>query len=153
MIPTVFFQRKPQWFFNFGVNDWSKSADYAEYYNWIKITTAKSKDVNCTYVCKSGESSDAFQCGKSGQKWGGSQIIQSVYEANLSSAYTYIDVFLSEINRIQLCQWSLQNRYGRWRLHYTTRTYKRIFAKCMDSLRVPAWRNGREWFCYLTKKT
>jgi len=23
-------------------------------------------------------------------------------------------------------------------LHYTTRTYKRIFAKCMDSLRVPA---------------
>ena len=60
-------------------------------------------------------------------------------KANLSSAYTYIDMY----SYLKSTGYSFaSDHYGTGTvddgLHYTTRTYKRIFAKCMDSLRVPA---------------
>ena len=60
-------------------------------------------------------------------------------KSNLSSDYTYIDMY----SYLKSTGYSFaSDHYGTGTvddgLHYTTRTYKRIFAKCMDSLRVPA---------------
>ena len=100
----------------------------------------KAKDVNCTFMfCKSGESSDASNAGRADRSEAAVRSFNQYVKANLSSAYTYIDMY----SYLKSTGYSFaSDHYGTGTvddgLHYTTRTYKRIFAKCMDSLRVPA---------------
>ena len=125
--------------FNFGVNDLSKSADYAEYYNWI---APQLKSKGCELYFMSVNPVNRLMLPNAGRADRSEAAVRSFNEymkANLSSAYTYIDMY----SYLKSTGYSFaSDHYGTGTvddgLHYTTRTYKRIFAKCMDSLRVPA---------------
>ena len=125
--------------FNFGVNDLSKSADYAEYYNWI---APQLKSKGCELYFMSVNPVNRLMLPNAGRADRSEAAVRSFNQymkANLSSAYTYIDMY----SYLKSTGYSFaSDHYGTGTvddgLHYTTRTYKRIFAKCMDSLRVPA---------------
>ena len=58
-------------------------------------------------------------------------------QKNLPSSYTYIDMY----SYLKATGYSFaSDKYGAGSiddgLHYTARTYKRIFAKCLDSLKL-----------------
>ena len=124
---------------NFGVNDLSKSAGYAEYYNWI---APQLKSKGCELYVMSVNPVNRLMLPNAGRADRSEAAVRSFNEymkANLSSAYTYIDMY----SYLKSTGYSFaSDHYGTGTvddgLHYTTRTYKRIFAKCMDSLRVPA---------------
>ena len=124
--------------FNFGVNDLSKYADYVEYYNWIapqlnrkgcELYFMSVNPLNRTMLSNAGRADRSEAAVRS---------FNDYMKANLSSAYTYIDMY----SYLKSTGYSFgSDHYGTGTiddgLHYTTKTYKRIYAKCIDSLRVP----------------
>lgn len=124
--------------FNFGVNDLSKYADYVEYYNWI---APQLNSKGCELYFMSVNPLNRLMLSNAGRADRSEAAVRSFNDymkANLSSAYTYIDMY----SYLKSTGYSFaSDHYGTGTiddgLHYTTRTYKRIYAKCIDSLRVP----------------
>ena len=121
------------------VNDLSKSADYAEYYNWI---APQLKSKGCELYFMSVNPVNRLMLSNTGRGDRSEAAVRSFNEymkSNLSSDYTYIDMY----SYLKSTGYSFaSDKYGSGTiddgLHYTAKTYKRIYAKCMDSLRVPA---------------
>ena len=124
--------------FNFGVNDLSDYADYVEYYNWI---APQLKGKGCELYFMSVNPLNRTMLSNTGRADRSEAAVRSFNDymkANLSSAYTYIDMY----SYLKSTGYSFaSDHYGAGTiddgLHYTAKTYKRIYAKCINSLRVP----------------
>ena len=131
--------RKTAVIFNFGVNDLAKYAGYVEYYNWI---APQLKSKGCELYFMSVNPVNRLMLSNTGRGDRSEAAVRSFNEymkSNLSSDYTYIDMY----SYLKSTGYSFaSDKYGSGTiddgLHYTVKTYKRIYAKCMDSLRVPA---------------
>ena len=131
--------RKTAVIFNFGVNDLAKYAGYVEYYNWI---APQLKSKGCELYFMSVNPVNRLMLSNTGRGDRSEAAVRSFNEymkSNLSSDYTYIDMY----SYLKSTGYSFaSDKYGSGTiddgLHYTAKTYKRIYAKCMDSLRVPA---------------
>ena len=107
----------------------SKSADYAEYYNWI---APQLKSKGCELYFMSVNPVNRLMLSNAGRADRSEAAVRSFNQymkANLSSAYTYIDMY----SYLKSTGYSFaSDHYGTGTvddgLHYTTRTYKRIFA-------------------------
>ena len=124
--------------FNFGVNDLSDYADYVEYYNWI-APQLKSKGCELYFMSVNPLNRTMLSnTGRADRSEAAVRSFNDYMKANLSSAYTYIDMY----SYLKSTGYSFaSDHYGAGTiddgLHYTAKTYKRIYAKCIDSLRVP----------------
>ena len=124
--------------FNFGVNDLSDYADYVEYYNWI---APQLKGKGCELYFMSVNPLNRTMLSNTGRADRSEAAVRSFNDymkVNLSSAYTYIDMY----SYLKSTGYSFaSDHYGAGTiddgLHYTAKTYKRIYAKCINSLRVP----------------
>ena len=109
--------------FNFGVNDLSKSADYAEYYNWI---APQLKSKGCELYFMSVNPVNRLMLPNAGRADRSEAAVRSFNQymkANLSSAYTYIDMY----SYLKSTGYSFaSDHYGTGTvddgLHYTTRS-------------------------------
>lgn len=130
--------RKTAVIFNFGVNDLSKYEEYVDYYNWI---APKLNSKGCELYFMSVNPLNRLMLSNAGRADRSEAAVRSFNDymkANLSSAYSYIDTY----SYLKSTGYSFaSDHYGTGTiddgLHYTTKTYKRIYAKCIDSLRVP----------------
>ena len=123
--------------FNFGVNDLSKYKSYVEYYNWI---APQLNSRGCELYFMSVNPLNRLMlpnAGKADRSEAAVRSFNDYMKANLSSAYNYIDMY----SYLKSTGYSFaSDHYGTGTiddgLHYTTRTYKRIYAKCIDSLKL-----------------
>ena len=122
--------------FNFGVNDMGNYAKYVNYYNGI-ASMLNSK--GCELYFMSVNPINRLMLSNTNRADRSEASLRSFnayMKANLSSAYTYIDMY----SYLKSTGYSFaSDYYGTGSiddgLHYTSKTYKRIFAKCLDSLK------------------
>ena len=125
--------------FNFGVNDYNEYAKYAAYY---KLIASSLERKGCELYFMSVNPINRLMLSNTGRADRSEAKIRSFntyMQKNLPSSYTYIDMY----SYLKATGYSFaSDKYGAGSiddgLHYTARTYKRIFTQCMDSLRVPA---------------
>lgn len=130
--------RKTAVIFNFGVNDLAKYKEYVDYYNWI---APQLTNKGCELYFMSVNPMNRLMlsnAGRADRSEAALRAFNAYMKANLDSAYTYIDMY----SYLKSTGYSFaSDNYGTGSvddgLHYTTRTYKRIYAKCMDSLKQP----------------
>lgn len=129
-------QKKTAVIFNFGVNDLKNYKKYVAYYNLIEpILTSKG----CELYFMSVNPINRLMLSGAGRADRSEATVRSFNDylkANLSSAYNYIDMY----SYLKSTGYSFaSDHYGAGSvddgLHYTAKTYKRIFAKCIDSLK------------------
>ena len=132
-------EKKTAVIFNFGVNDMGNYAKYVNYYNAIApMLTSKG----CELYFMSVNPVNRLMLSNTNRADRSEAAVRSFnnyLKTNLDSAYTYIDMY----SYLKSTGYSFASDYygvgtiddG---LHYTTRTYKRIYAKCMDSLKQPS---------------
>ena len=124
--------------FNFGVNDLSKYEKYVDYYNWI-APQLTSKGCELYFMSVNPINRLMLSnAGRADRSEAALRTFNAYMQANLNSAYNYIDMY----SYLKSTGYSFaSDHYGTGTiddgLHYTTRTYKRIYAKCMDSLKQP----------------
>ena len=124
--------------FNFGVNDLAKYEKYVDYYNWI-APQLTSKGCELYFMSVNPMNRLMLSnAGRADRSEAALRAFNDYMKANLSSAYNYIDMY----SYLKSTGYSFaSDHYGTGSvddgLHYTTRTYKRIYAKCMDSLKQP----------------
>ena len=129
-------QKKTAVIFNFGVNDLKKYKKYASYYNLIEpILTSKGCELYFMSVNPINRKmlSNADRADRSEAEL---RRMNDYLRENLSSAYTYIDMY----SYLKSTGYSFSSdHYGAGTiddgLHYTAATYKRIYARCLDSLK------------------
>lgn len=122
--------------FNFGVNDMGNYEKYVNYYNGIaQMLTSKGCELYFMSVNPINRLmlSNTNRADRSEAKL---RSFNDYMQANLSSVYTYIDMY----SYLKSTGYSFaSDYYGTGTiddgLHYTVKTYKRIFAKCIDSLK------------------
>ena len=122
--------------FNFGVNDLAKYEKYVDYYNWI---APQLTNKGCELYFMSVNPLNRLMLSNAGRSDRSEAAVRSFNEymkANLDSAYNYIDMY----SYLKSTGYSFaSDHYGTGSvddgLHYTTKTYKRIYAKCIDSLK------------------
>ena len=122
--------------FNFGVNDLTKYKKYAEYYNWMAPQLISK---GCELYFMSVNPLNRLMlpnAGRSDRSEAAVRTFNKYMQSNLDSAYNYIDMY----SYLKSTGYSFaSDHYGTGSiddgLHYTTRTYKRIYAKCMNSLK------------------
>ncbi len=128
--------RKTAVIFNFGVNDYNEYRKYAAYYNLIASSLEKK---GCELYFMSVNPINRQMLSTTGRADRSEAKIRSFnayMQENLSSAYTYIDMY----SYLKATGYSFaSDKYGAGSiddgLHYTARTYKRIFAQCLRSLK------------------
>ena len=129
-------QKKTAVIFNFGVNDLKKYKKYASYYNLIEpILTSKGCELYFMSVNPINRKM-LSNAGRADRSEAELRRMNDYLRENLSSAYTYIDMY----SYLKSTGYSFaSDHYGAGTiddgLHYTAATYKRIYAKCLDSLK------------------
>ena len=129
-------QRKTAVIFNFGVNDLKKYKEYAAYYNLIEpVLTSKGCELYFMSVNPINRKM-LSNAGRADRSEAELRRMNDYLRENLSSAYTYIDMY----SYLKSTGYSFaSDHYGAGTiddgLHYTAATYKRIYAKCLDSLK------------------
>lgn len=129
-------QKKTAVIFNFGVNDLQNYQKYAAYYKLIEPTLTNK---GCELYFMSVNPVNRVMLAKANKTDRSEAKVRSFNDymkANLPSAYTYIDMY----GYLKDTGYSFSSdHYGAEStddgLHYTAKTYKRIFAKCLDSLK------------------
>ena len=130
-------QKKTAVIFNFGVNDLKKYKEYVAYYKMIEpILTNKGCELYFMSVNPINRKM-LPNAGRADRSEAVVRTFNAYMKANLPSAYTYIDMY----SYLKSTGYSFaSDHYGAGSvddgLHYTARTYKRIFAKCLDSLKL-----------------
>ena len=130
-------QKKTAVIFNFGVNDLKKYKEYVAYYKMIEpILTNKGCELYFMSVNPINRKM-LPNAGRADRSEAVARTFNAYMKANLPSAYTYIDMY----SYLKSTGYSFaSDHYGAGSvddgLHYTARTYKRIFAKCLDSLKL-----------------
>ena len=130
-------QKKTAVIFNFGVNDLKKYKEYVAYYKMIEPILANK---GCELYFMSVNPINRKMLPNAGRADRSEAVVRTFnayMKANLPSAYTYIDMY----SYLKSTGYSFaSDHYGAGSvddgLHYTARTYKRIFAKCLDSLKL-----------------
>ena len=129
-------QRKTAVIFNFGVNDLKKYKEYAAYYNLIEpVLTSKGCELYFMSVNPMNRKM-LSNAGRADRSEAELRKMNDYLRENLSSAYTYIDMY----SYLKSTGYSFaSDHYGVGTiddgLHYTAATYKRIYARCLDSLK------------------
>ena len=122
--------------FNFGVNDYNEYAKYAAYYKLIASSLEKK---GCELYFMSVNPINRLMLSNTGRADRSEAKIRSFntyMQKNLLSSYTYIDMY----SYLKATGYSFaSDKYGAGSiddgLHYTARTYKRIFTQCLRSLK------------------
>lgn len=122
--------------FNFGVNDYNEYAKYAAYYKLIASSLEKK---GCELYFMSVNPINRLMLSNTGRADRSEAKIRSFntyMQKNLPSSYTYIDMY----SYLKATGYSFaSDKYGAGSiddgLHYTARTYKRIFTQCLRSLK------------------
>ena len=122
--------------FNFGVNDYNEYAKYAAYYKLIASSLEKK---GCELYFMSVNPINRLMLSNTGRADRSEAKIRSFntyMQKNLPSSYTYIDMY----SYLKATGYSFaSDKYGAGNiddgLHYTARTYKRIFTQCLRSLK------------------
>ena len=122
--------------FNFGVNDYNEYAKYAAYYKLIASSLEKK---GCELYIMSVNPINRLMLSNTGRADRSEAKIRSFntyMQKNLPSSYTYIDMY----SYLKATGYSFaSDKYGAGNiddgLHYTARTYKRIFTQCLRSLK------------------
>lgn len=122
--------------FNFGVNDYNEYAKYAAYYKLIASSLEKK---GCELYFMSVNPINRMMLSNTGRADRSEAKIRSFntyMQKNLPSSYTYIDMY----SYLKATGYSFaSDKYGAGNiddgLHYTARTYKRIFTQCLRSLK------------------
>ena len=122
--------------FNFGVNDYNEYAKYAAYYKLIASSLEKK---GCELYFMSVNPINRLMLSNTGRADRSEAKIRSFntyMQKNLPSSYTYIDMY----SYLKATGYSFaSDKYGAGNiddgLHYTARTYKRIFTHCLRSLK------------------
>ena len=122
--------------FNFGVNDYNEYAKYAAYYKLIASSLEKK---GCELYFMSVNPINRLMLSNTGRADRSEAKIRSFntyMQKNLPSSYTYIDMY----SYLKAPGYSFaSDKYGAGSiddgLHYTARTYKRIFTQCLRSLK------------------
>ena len=122
--------------FNFGVNDYNEYAKYAAYYKLIASSLEKK---GCELYFMSVNPINRLMLSNTGRADRSEAKIRSFntyMQKNLPSSYTYIDMY----SYLKATGYSFaSDKYGAGSiddgLHYTARTYKRIFTHCLRSLK------------------
>lgn len=128
--------RKTAVIFNFGVNDLKKYKEYVAYYNFIEPSlTNKGCELYFMSVNPVNRKMLA-NAGKSDRSEAAVRSFNTYMKENLSSSYTYIDMY----SYLKATGYSFNSDHSGVGgiddgLHYTAKTYKRIFAKCLTSLK------------------
>ena len=123
--------------FNFGVNDYNEYAKYAAYYKLIASSLEKK---GCELYFMSVNPINRLMLSNTGRADRSEAKIRSFntyMQKNLPSSYTYIDMY----SYLKATGYSFaSDKYGAGSiddgLHYTARTYKRIFTQCLRSLKT-----------------
>ena len=129
-------QRKTAVIFNFGVNDLKKYKEYAAYYNLIEPVLI-SKGCELYFMSVNPINRKMLSnAGRADRSEAELRKMNDYLRENLSSAYTYIDMY----SYLKSTGYSFaSDHYGAGTiddgLHYTAATYKRIYTKCLDSLK------------------
>lgn len=122
--------------FNFGVNDLKKYKEYVAYYNFIEPSlTNKGCELYFMSVNPINRKMLAL-AGKSDRSEAAVRSFNTYLKENLSSSYTYIDMY----SYLKATGYSFSSDHSGTGgiddgLHYTAKTYKRIFTKCLASLK------------------
>ena len=122
--------------FNFGVNDYNEYAKYAAYY---KLIASSLERKGCELYFMSVNPINRLMLSNTGRADRSEAKIRSFntyMQKNLPSSYTYIDMY----SYLKATGYSFaSDKYGAGSiddgLHYTARTYKRIFTHCLRSLK------------------
>ena len=122
--------------FNFGVNDYNEYAKYAAYY---KLIASSLERKGCELYFMSVNPINRLMLSNTGRADRSEAKIRSFntyMQKNLPSSYTYIDMY----SYLKATGYSFaSDKYGAGNiddgLHYTARTYKRIFTHCLRSLK------------------
>ena len=122
--------------FNFGVNDYNEYAKYAAYY---KLIASSLERKGCELYFMSVNPINRLMLSNTGRADRSEAKIRSFntyMQKNLPSSYTYIDMY----SYLKATGYSFaSDKYGAGSiddgLHYTARTYKRIFTLCLRSLK------------------
>ena len=122
--------------FNFGVNDYNEYAKYAAYY---KLIASSLERKGCELYFMSVNPINRLMLSNTGRADRSEAKIRSFntyMQKNLPSSYTYIDMY----SYLKATGYSFaSDKYGAGSiddgLHYTARTYKRIFTQCLRSLK------------------
>ena len=122
--------------FNFGVNDYNEYAKYAAYYKLIASSLEKK---GCELYFMSVNPINRLMLSNTGRADRSEAKIRSFntyMQKNLPSSYTYSDMY----SYLKATGYSFaSDKYGAGNiddgLHYTARTYKRIFTHCLRSLK------------------
>ena len=122
--------------FNFGVNDYNEYAKYAAYY---KLIASSLERKGCELYFMSVNPINRLMLSNTGRADRSEAKIRSFntyMQKNLPSSYTYIDMY----SYLKATGYSFaSDKYGAGNiddgLHYTARTYKRIFTQCLRSLK------------------
>lgn len=128
--------RKTAVIFNFGVNDLKKYKEYVTYYNFIAPSlTNKGCDLYFMSVNPVNRKMLA-SAGKTDRSEAAVRTFNAYLKENLSSSYSYIDMY----SYLKTTGYSFNSNSAGVGgiddgLHYTAKTYKRIFAKCLTSLK------------------
>lgn len=128
--------RKTAVIFNFGVNDLKKYKEYVTYYNFIAPSlTNKGCELYFMSVNPINRKMLA-SAGKTDRSEAAVRSFNTYLKENLSSSYSYIDMY----SYLKTTGYSFNsNNAGVGGiddgLHYTAKTYKCIFAKCLTSLK------------------
>ena len=129
-------QKKTAVIFNFGVNDLKNYQNYVAYYKLIEpILTNKGCELYFMSVNQVNRKMLAT-AGRSDRSEAAVRSFNDYMKANLPSEYTYIDMY----SYLKSTGYSFSSDHSGAEstddgLHYTAKTYKRIFAKCLDSLK------------------
>lgn len=129
-------QKKTAVIFNFGVNDLKNYQKYVAYYKMIEpILTNKGCELYFMSVNQVNRVMLAG-AGRSDRSEAAVRSFNDYMKANLPSEYTYIDMY----SYLKSTGYSFSSDHSGAEstddgLHYTAKTYKRIFAKCIDSLK------------------
>ncbi len=128
--------RKTAVIFNFGVNDLKKYKEYVTYYNFIEPSlTNKGCELYFMSVNPVNRKMLA-SAGKSDRSEAAVRSFNAYLKENLSSSYSYIDMY----SYLKMTGYSFNSDHAGIGgiddgLHYTAKTYKRIFTKCLTSLK------------------
>lgn len=128
--------RKTAVIFNFGVNDLKKYKEYVTYYNFIAPSlTNKGCELYFMSVNPVNRKMLA-SAGKTDRSEAAVRTFNAYLKKNLSSSYSYIDMY----SYLKTTGYSFNSNSAGVGgiddgLHYTAKTYKRIFAKCLTSLK------------------
>lgn len=128
--------RKTAVIFNFGVNDLKKYKEYVAYYNFIEPSLT-NKGCELYFMSVNPVNRKMLEsAGKSDRSEAAVRSFNTYLKENLSSSYTYIDMY----SYLKATGYSFNSDHAGVGgiddgLHYTAKTYKRIFAKCLRSLK------------------